>query len=47
MKVENEKVVVEIEVDITSINVVEVDVVVVNMVEELIDDHIYFSMYHL
>ena len=46
-KVENEKVFVEVEVDVASVDVVEVDVVVVDMVkDELITDHVYFDTYH-
>ena len=52
VKVEDEKVVVEVEVNVTSVDVVvvdvvEVDVVVVDMAEDvLIDDHVCFGTYH-
>ena len=42
VKVEDEKVVVDVEADVTSVDVVEVDVVE----NELIDDYICFDMYH-
>ena len=42
VEVEDEKVVVEVEVDVTSVDVVEVGVVE----EELIDDHVCLGTYH-
>ena len=42
VEVEDEKVIVEVEVDVTSVDVVVVDVVE----DELINDHVCFDMYH-
>ena len=51
VEVEDAKVVIEVEVDVTSVDavVVEVDAVVVEVdvvEEELVVDHVFFSMYY-